>query len=465
MYVNTPIGVQAHGAAASQPIFSRAVHPAQRKAPLIERRKRKTPAALNLDQIRRRKQKQARVLTADPPTHVRIAKAPAGLHYTLHRCVDVETQEVFFYPEYTGPAGEEEQHRVQWPDVVEISSPVARSGAETMRNAGPRSAGAATPSSEKGCDGSDSSPPCSAEEQGKSGETLLTAAPSLIQRRKRKAPAPLRLDVIPPFKRRNAGQVCVLEAPATHVRLHSVQAGPHHVMHQCLDAHTEELFFMPEYVGPKDEKEIHKVTWPQVINPAAKSLEHEKDKAFDEAICTSAGATDAKDARAPAGDSAQAEAATGAVGGGEGEPLRPGAAELTGTAGSRVTLPETDAGTSSVVGACGQGDPAPNAGTASSSSSVTACGSVMPSPPLSASSASSLSSSSTTIMGDGREAVTEKTCGRPCAASEAGGGGGAESAGALALTTGNASGASPGTPCDVAAVTATLLAAKAITVT
>ena len=98
----------AHEAAASQPLFSRAVQPAQRGATLSERRKRKAPAALAREQAPqvRRTQKHACVVSA-PPAHVRVAKAPAGPYHTLHRCVDVRTREVFFFPEYTGPAGEE----------------------------------------------------------------------------------------------------------------------------------------------------------------------------------------------------------------------------------------------------------------------------------------------------------------------------------------------------------------------
>lgn len=288
MYVHTEV----HGKAHEQPLFSRAVNPvkqgaAQRKVPLIERRKRKMPQALNLEQIpqfRRRNPKHACILTA-PPTHVRVAAAPAGPHYTLHRCVDVHTQEVFFHPEYTGPPGEEQQHQVQWPKVIELSSPMACSGAQTLRNAGFLASADTTadalsddltPVSAAGHD-------CSSTKQTEGKDEEVKMMP-LIERRKRKMPAALDLSVLRPFKRRNPDQICVLEAPATHVRLHTVQAGPHHMMHQCLDAHTEEIFFLPEYVGPADMKHTHKVAWPQIINAAPKPAEHQQDVPFDQAV-------------------------------------------------------------------------------------------------------------------------------------------------------------------------------------
>ena len=36
------------------------------------------------------------------------------------------------------------------------------------------------------------------------------------------------------------------------------------MMHQCIDVHTAELFLLPEYVGPPEEKTAHCVAWPQV---------------------------------------------------------------------------------------------------------------------------------------------------------------------------------------------------------
>jgi hypothetical protein len=245
------------------------------------------PQALNLEQIpqfHRRNPKHACVLTA-PPTHVRVAAAPAGPHYTLHRCVDVHTQEIFFHPEYTGPPGEEERHRVQWPKVIELSSPMVRSGAETLRNAGCLASSDTTSDalSEDSTPVSAAGHDCSSKKQTEGKEGDVKVLP-LIERRKRKMPAALDLSVLPPFKRRNPDQICVLEAPATHVRLHTVQAGPHHMMHQCLDAHTEEIFFLPEYVGPADMKNTHKVAWPQTINAAPKPVEHQKDVPFDQAV-------------------------------------------------------------------------------------------------------------------------------------------------------------------------------------
>jgi hypothetical protein len=275
MYVFVNLGTNAHEAAASQPLFSRAVNPAQRKVPLIERRKRKMPAALNLDQLpqfRRRNPKHARVLT-NPPPCLRVAKAEAGPYHTLHRCVDVRTQEVFFVPEYTGPPGEENLHALEWPRTIELSSPVVRSGADTSRNAELVPSNT-TDTSSPSTNATSHAPSPAKTSDGPSGtqsrqEDAVDAAEPpqtvpLIERRKRKMPAALDLGVLPPFKRRNPEQICVLDAPATHVRLHTVAAGPHHMMHQCIDVHTAELFLLPEYVGPPEEKTAHSVAWPQV---------------------------------------------------------------------------------------------------------------------------------------------------------------------------------------------------------
>ena len=273
MYVHT--AVNAHEAAASQPLFSRAVQPAQRKAPFVERRKRQRPAALNLEQVpfpRRSAQKRARVISA-PPTHMRVAQAQAGPFHTLHRCIDLRTNEIFFHPEYTGPEGEEKLHTIRWPEDVALPSPAASSDAETemLDSAGHYHADTTDLSHYKRSD----EPQPLAKADGSEQCAAPDGVQSLIERRKRSVLPPLRLDVLPAFKRRNAGQICVLDAPATHVRLHAVQAGPYHMMHQCIDAHTNEIFFHPEYVGPAGQQGAHRVQWPEVINPAAKlPLQH-----------------------------------------------------------------------------------------------------------------------------------------------------------------------------------------------
>ena len=66
----------------------------------------------------------------------------------------------------------------------------------------------------------------------------------------------------------------------------AVPAGPHHVMHQCIDAHTEEMFFLPEYVGPADAESqaAHRMQWPQVINAAPKLPQHKADEPLNYAL-------------------------------------------------------------------------------------------------------------------------------------------------------------------------------------
>ena len=272
--------MQAHEAAASQPLFSRTMQPAQRKTPVTMRRKRQRHASPGIElgpQARQGKTSCTKaVRLTNLGVHVRVAQAQAGPFHVLHRCVDVDTNEVFFHPEYTGPAGEEALHHVNWPASIEVASPTpmdtAKSSTEALTKHRQRSADASV---------------APRDEMATSGATKETApTPSVLARRKRPALEPLQLDIIPAFKRRNVGQMCVLEAPATHVRLHAVPAGPHHVMHQCIDAHTEEMFFLPEYVGPTDAESqaAHRVKWPQVINAAPKLPEHQADEPLDYAL-------------------------------------------------------------------------------------------------------------------------------------------------------------------------------------
>ena len=402
-----------HEAAASQPLFSRAVQPAQRSSPMSDRRKRKAPAALGREQGPqvRRTQKHARVcVLSEPPAHVRVAKAPAGPYHTLHRCVDVRTRDVFFYPEYTGPAGEEKLHAVQWPTVIELPSTPARSGVDAMSSDGC----ATTDATEASCSDSHAeiTPEPETRCQGISEAGVAAVPPpTLMERRRRKALSPLRLDIIPPFRRRNTNQICVLEAPATHVRLHAVQAGPHHMMHQCIDAHTEEVFFLPEYVGPSGQQSLHRVSWPQTISTAPKAPEHEQDVSFDESL-----------------DCAGRDA----------DEIQAGAAENKGEAGSFALL-----SAASAYSPC-------------STSSTSTCFT---------SSADSFCAEST------RKIVT---CPAPCPAPATNFskqefvGGGAGKRGMVDAANGSVltaimRGGSPGTPCDVAVATASL-AARAVTV-
>ena len=295
--------MHAHEAAASQPLFSRTMQPAQRKTPVTMRRKRQRHASPGIElgpQARQGKTCCTKaVRLTNLGVHVRVAQAQAGPFHVLHRCVDVTTNEVFFHPEYTGPAGEEALHHVNWPASIEVASPTptdtAKSSTEALTQHRQRSGDASIAPS---------------DETATSGATKETGpAPSVLARRKRPALEPLQLDIIPAFKRRNVGQMCVLEAPATHVRLHAVPAGPHHVMHQCIDAHTEEMFFLPEYVGPADAESqaAHRVQWPQVINAAPKLPEHQADEPLNYAV------GEGREARATVGPSSSDSAGEASV--------------------------------------------------------------------------------------------------------------------------------------------------------
>ena len=240
-------------------------------------------------------------------------------------------------------------------------------------------------------------------------ETKAAPAPPLMERRRRKALSPLRLDIIPPFRRRNTNQICVLEAPATHIRLHAVQAGPHHMMHQCIDAHTEEVFFLPEYVGPSGQHSLHRVFWPQTISTAPKAPEHEQDVPFDES-------------QDCAGSDADEVA---------------GAAEIKGEAGSLALL--------------------------SAASAYSPC--------RTSSASTCFPSSADSFCGASTRKIV--MCPAPCAApvtnfsKQEFVGGGAGKGGVVDAGNGSVldimRGGSPGTPCDVAVATASL-AARAVTV-
>ncbi|KAJ1475647.1 hypothetical protein T484DRAFT_1967662 [Baffinella frigidus] len=72
---------------------------------------------------------------------------------------------------------------------------------------------------------------------------------SLIERRKRGAIAPLKMDGIAPFRAKKTTELALLSAPATHVRLSTVQCAPGLVLHHCLDIRTREFFLHPEKIA------------------------------------------------------------------------------------------------------------------------------------------------------------------------------------------------------------------------
>jgi hypothetical protein len=74
---------------------------------------------------------------------------------------------------------------------------------------------------------------------------------SLFERRGRKGIAPLKMECVKPFKPRTDGKLCVLDAPATHIRLGSSVGIDGNRMLTCIDIHTLEYFLMHDKDAPK----------------------------------------------------------------------------------------------------------------------------------------------------------------------------------------------------------------------
>jgi hypothetical protein len=74
---------------------------------------------------------------------------------------------------------------------------------------------------------------------------------SLFERRGRKGIAPLKMECVKPFKPRSDGKLCILDAPATHIRLGSSVGIDGNRMLTCIDIHTLEYFLMPDKDAPK----------------------------------------------------------------------------------------------------------------------------------------------------------------------------------------------------------------------
>jgi hypothetical protein len=73
-----------------------------------------------------------------------------------------------------------------------------------------------------------------------------SAPATLFERRHRKGRiSPVRLDCIRPFTSKS-DSICVLSAPATHIRLQTVPCGDGFVVHRCIDIRTHEFFLHPE---------------------------------------------------------------------------------------------------------------------------------------------------------------------------------------------------------------------------
>jgi hypothetical protein len=74
---------------------------------------------------------------------------------------------------------------------------------------------------------------------------------TLFERRQKKGRIdPIRLDCIRPFTSKS-DTICVLSAPATHIRLQTVPCGEGFVVHRCIDIRTHEFFLHPERADGK----------------------------------------------------------------------------------------------------------------------------------------------------------------------------------------------------------------------
>ena len=72
-------------------------------------------------------------------------------------------------------------------------------------------------------------------------------AQKIFERRGKRPLSPIRLDCIKPFTS-SSDKLCILSAPATHVRLQTVQGGDGFVLHKCIDIRTLEFFLHPQSI-------------------------------------------------------------------------------------------------------------------------------------------------------------------------------------------------------------------------
>ncbi|EKX31476.1 hypothetical protein GUITHDRAFT_166878 [Guillardia theta CCMP2712] len=256
--------------------------PSPRRMTLMERRKRKIISPIKMDCVQpfcRRNNDQACVLTA-PATHLRLSTVNAGEFYQLHKCLDARTQEIFFYPTYVGPEDEKESHVVKWPEIVHLPPTAQAAPAASSENNSCKTPGRSASSDLSGFSEAETYQAACASSSDSCGADAKTdpCDGTLMYRRKRKAIAPLDMTCVSDFKRRSRKHLCILSAPATHLRVGKFQAGSFHVMHRCIDLHTKEFFLSPEYVGPPGKEQLHKVSWPEAVECNEQEQEQEQEQ-------------------------------------------------------------------------------------------------------------------------------------------------------------------------------------------
>ena len=103
------------------------------------------------------------------------------------------------------------------------------------------------------------------------------AEATLFERRQKKGRIdPIRLDCIRPFTSKS-DSICVLSAPATHIRLQTMPCGDGLVVHRCIDIRTHEFFLHPERISGGPFEPSNSSTGPscEVANAAVTSTSTE----------------------------------------------------------------------------------------------------------------------------------------------------------------------------------------------
>jgi hypothetical protein len=77
----------------------------------------------------------------------------------------------------------------------------------------------------------------------------------LIERRGKRQLSALKLDCIRPFSF-NSDTLCILSAPATHIRLQTVPCTEGFVLHKCIDIRTHEFFLYPQSISSYGQHNI-----------------------------------------------------------------------------------------------------------------------------------------------------------------------------------------------------------------
>jgi hypothetical protein len=102
--------------------------------------------------------------------------------------------------------------------------------------------------------------PSKAQLSGTEGLGSVASGPSicdkkLIERRGKRQLSAINLDCIRPFSS-TSDTLCVLSAPATHIRLQTVPCSEGFVLHKCIDIRTHEFFLYPQSISSYGQETI-----------------------------------------------------------------------------------------------------------------------------------------------------------------------------------------------------------------